>query len=169
MAHGSMVPWLAVASALVLMATGCGGSANLVPVDGTNGKSAKNLLPSSAPIVVEPSPYVPNPVTPPQTNIGTAAQLQIANKKVENGKISKIVVSFEVRNPTSYPLTGEVKVVFTQGGKLTDKKQSKIVTVPPMGAEPVSFEDPSWLLNDANVEVITQNAGYDPHGTTYRY
>lgn len=168
MAHVSMVPWLAVASALVLMATGCGGSANLVPVDGTNGKSTKNLLASSAPIVVDPSPYVSNPPTQ-QPNIGTATQLQIANKQVQNGKVSKIVVTVDVRNPTSYPLTGDVKIVFTDGGKATAKTQTKTVTVAPLGSETVSFEDPSWTLDDGNVEVVTQNAGYDPHGSTYRY
>lgn len=167
MAQVSMVPWLAVASALVLMATGCGGSANLVPVDGTNSKSTKNLQASSAPVVVQPSPYVPTPSTPPTT--GTATQLQVAGKSVQNGIVSKIVVTVEVRNPTSYALSGDVKVFFKNGGKRTDKTQTKPVTVAPMTTERVTFEDPSWSLDDADVEVTTQNAGYDPHGATYRY
>jgi hypothetical protein len=163
-----MVPWLAVASALVVMANGCGGSANLVPVDGTGSKSAKNITASSAPIVVQPSPYIPNQ-NQTLPNTGTGAQLQLSNKVVKNGLVSKIVVTVDVRNPTSYALTGEVKVVFTDGGKPTSKTQSKTVTVQPMASETVTFEDPSWTLDDANIEVITQNAGYDPHGTAYQY
>jgi hypothetical protein len=164
MVNGKMVPWLAVISALVVMASGCGGSANLVPVNGVNGQSSKNVTPSSAPIVVQPSPYMPNqnlPVTP-----GAATQLQ-ATKTVKNGIFSKITVTVEVSNPTNYPLTGEVKVVFTNAGKATEKTQTKTVTVQAMAKETLTFEDPAWGLDDATVEVKTQNAGYDPHGSAY--
>ena len=163
MVNVKMVPWLAVASALVVMANGCGGSANLVPVNGANSQASKNITPSSAPIVVQPSPYVPNQTLP---NTGTSNQLQVT-KTVKNGILSKIVVTVQVKNPTAYALTGEVKVVFTDGGKVTEKVQSKTVTVPAMGTETLTFEDPSWSLDDANVEVITQNSGYDPHGQGY--
>ena len=163
MGYGKMVPWMAVASALVVMASGCGGSANLVPVNGVNSQSSKNVTPSSAPIVVQPSPYMPNQTLP---NTGVSAQLQ-ATKTVKNGLMSKITVTVEVSNPTTYPLTGEVKVTFTDGGKPTDKIQTKTVTVQAMGKETLTFEDPSWSLDDATVEVTTQNAGYDPHGTGY--
>lgn len=160
-----MVPWLAVASALMLMATGCGGSANLVPVDGVGPQSSMNITPSSTPIVVDPSPYIPNQNLPVNPGAG-AHQLQVS-KSVKNGTflgLGAIVVTVEVSNPTNFPLTGEVKVVFTDGGRPTDKMQSRTVTVPPMGKETLTFEDPASRLDDANVEVITQNAGYDPHG-----
>lgn len=160
MVYGKMVPWLAVVSALVVMASGCGGSANLVPVGG-NSQTSKNVTPSSAPIVVQPSPYIPNQNLP---NTGATAQLQ-ATKTVKNGIISKILVTVEVSNPTNYPLTGEVKVTFTDGGKPTTKIQTKTVTVQAMGKETLTFEDPAWGLDDANVEVKTQNGGYDPHGS----
>ncbi|MNK80820.1 hypothetical protein D3C87_1005500 [compost metagenome] len=167
MVNVKMVPWLAVASALVVMANGCGGSANLVPVGGTNNQ-AKNITPSSAPIVVQPSPYVPNQNLP---NTGTANQLQVT-KTVKNGSflgIGKITVTVQVKNPTAYALSGEVKVTFTDGGKVTEKVQSKPVTVQAMGTETLTFEDPSSALDDANVEVITPNAGYDPHGAGQGY
>ncbi len=163
MGYGKMVPWLAVASALVVMASGCGGSANLVPVGGVNSQTSKNVTPSSAPIVVQPSPYMPNQNLPTP---GVAAQLQ-ATKTVKNGIFGKITVTVEVSNPSNFPLTGEVKVTFTDGGKATDKIQNKTVTVQPMGKETLTFEDPSWALDDATVEVKTQNGGYDPHGTGY--
>ncbi len=157
-----MIPWFAVVSALMVMASGCGGSANLVPVSRVDQKSSKNITPSSAPIVVQPSPYMPNPNLP--LTPGASNQLQ-ATKTVKNGIFSKIVVTVEVTNPTNYPLTGEVKVVFTDGGKPTAKTQSKSVTLQAMGKETLTFEDPSWGLDDATVEVRTQNAGYDPHGS----
>lgn len=166
MVNVKMVPWLAVVSALVVMATGCGGSANLVPVGGANSQTSKNITPSSAPIVVQPSPYIPNQNLP---TTGTSSQLQVT-KTVKNGSflgIGKITVTVQVKNPTAYALSGEVKVTFTDGGKVTDKVQSRTVTVQAMGTETLTFEDPSSVLDDANVEVLTQNAGYDPHGTGY--
>ncbi len=161
MVNVKMVPWLAVAAALVVMANGCGGSASLVPVKGLDQESAKNVSPSSAPIVVQPSPYVPNQNLP---STGTGAQLKLANQKVDNGLFSKIVVTVEVHNPTNAPLSGEVKLVFTDGGKATAKTQSKNVTLQAMAKETLTFEDPSWGLDNATIEVVTQNAGYDPHG-----
>lgn len=163
MVNVKMIPWLAVASALVVMANGCGGSANLVPVGGAGGQSSKNITPSSAPIVVQPSPYIPNQNLP---TTGTGSQLQVT-KTVKNGLFSKITVTVQVKNPTAYSLTGEVRVTFMDGGKVTEKVQTKTVTVPPMGTETLTFEDPAWSLDDANVEVTTQNGGYDPHGAGY--
>lgn len=163
MGYGKMVPWIAVASALMLMASGCGGSANLVPVNPSSSQNSRTLSPSAAPIVVQPSPYMP---TQPLPNTGVTTQQLQFTKSVKNGIISKIVVTVVVTNPTMYPLTGEVKVTFTDGGKPTSKVQTETVTVQAMDKVTLTFEDPSWLLDDAIVEVTTQNAGYDPHGST---
>lgn len=170
MVNVKMVPWLAVAATLVMLANGCGGSANLVPVNGMDQRAAQNVTPSSAPIVVQPSPYMPNqnvPVVP-----GPSAQLQATVKTVKNGSFlgaGKLTVTVEVRNPTSAPLSGEVKVVFTDGGKATEKTQSKQVTLQAMATETLTFEDPSWSLDGATVEAITMNGGYDPHGAQTGY
>jgi hypothetical protein len=168
MSNVKLIPWLAMAAALMLMANGCGGSANLVPVDGMDQKYAKNVTPSADPIVVQPSPFVPQQPVPQIPQMG--AQLQATVKNIKNGSFlgaGKIVVSVEVRNPANAPLTGEVKVVFTNSGQPTQKTQSKSVTLQPMGSETLTFEDPDWGLDGATVEVKTANAGYDPHAPAY--
>lgn len=84
-------------------------------------------------------------------------QLEVTNTTIKTGMLSKIVVTVEVSNPASIPLSGEVKVFFTNGGKLTEKTQVRSITIPALGKETLYFEDPSWTLDGAIVEIVTQN------------
>lgn len=152
------LPWIFCS---VVLAAGCGGKATMVGVD-PGSRQLSQPTATTAPVVVPatPAPYVPS--TP-----AVAAQLQANIKQKKNGSFlgsGKIVVTVQVKNPTTVPLIGELKVTFTDGGKPTAKVQTKQVALQAGESQDHTFEDPSWMLDDATVEVKTLNGGYDPHG-----
>lgn len=167
MVNVKMVPWLAVASALMVMASGCGGSANLVPVNGLD-KSAKNITPSSDPIVVQPSPYIPNQNLPSPGAMPLQLPVtELSSDKNLWGNFNS--VTFQVTNPSPQQVQGTLKVTFTNQGISGKKEHVKEQSISLGAGQTSTYTIKPDATADKAVAVVEllQGVGYDPHGGAY--
>ena len=149
-----------IASCFVV--SGCGGSGVLVASPAASGNRAIPATSSTPlPRAIAPVASPPPAVVTPRVEARLVATLKTLQKATLG--MGKSTAEVEVSNPTPILLNGTVKISFAATGRSEPKVQTRTVSLAPQGRETISFIETSWFVKDAQVEIVTQNGGLDPH------
>lgn len=102
------------------------------------------------------SGYTPGFGSVPNMAMG---RLTATVQKIQNGTflgIGKFTVSVLISNPSQMALSGNLQVNFTDGGKSV-KTVTDRVQVGPGQSVTRTYEDPSWKIDSATVNITTDN------------
>lgn len=163
---------LMVCTLVLALGTGCGGKRVGSLVDPADPANKPKETPAPATPTPTPAPTTPPTVLPgqpgnpgnpalPGTPGYTGAQLQAKGEVLKNGSflgMGEIIIEVKVTNPSTSTLTGEVTVVFTNGGKTTTEMESMRVVVLPGETVTRHAERRGikyWGLDSAQVTVKT--------------
>lgn len=140
--------------AIAIAMTGCGGSATLVDPHAVEEAAQLKV---AAPVVLAATP---TPTPKPLVDATLKASVS-SFKKATLGFIGDCKATVEVTNASPITLNGTVKVSFTKKGTVAGVAPTQDVTVAPNGHQTLTFVYNGYFLDNAQVEIVTNNGGID--------